>query len=60
MTELGALRQKLHDRAQGLIKGGECPTVASITKQCQAIVSRQDMKRLMTYTVNKDNKAIPQ
>jgi len=60
MTELGALRQKLHDRAQGLIKGGECSTVASITKQCQAIVSRQYMKRIITYTVNKDNKAIPQ
>jgi transposase len=60
MTELGALRQKLQDRAQGLIKGGKCPTVASITKQCQAILSRQYMKRIITYTVNKDNKAIPQ
>ena len=60
MTALGALRQKLQDRAQGLIKGGQCPTVASITKQCQAMLSRQYMKRIITYTVNKDNNDIPQ
>ncbi len=60
MTELGALCQKLQDRAQGLIKGGKCPTVASITKQCQALLSRQYMKQIITYTINQDVNEIPQ
>jgi transposase len=60
MTALGALRQRLQDRARGLITGGKCPTVASITKQCQAILGRQYMKRIVTYTVNKDDHDIPQ
>ena len=60
MTELSALRQKLQDRAAGLIQGGKCPTVASITKQCQAMLSRPYMKQIMTYTVNKDDQDIPQ
>jgi hypothetical protein len=55
MTALDTLRQKLQDRAQGLIKGGKCPTVASITKQCQAMLSRPYMKRLIPYTVNSDD-----
>ena len=60
MTELGNLCQKLQDRTQGLIKGGKCPTVDSITKQCRAILSRQYMKSIITYTVKKDSNAIPQ
>jgi len=46
ITELSILQQKLLDRAAGLIKGGKCPTVASITKQCQTILHRQYMKSL--------------
>jgi transposase len=60
MTELSALRQKLQDRAAGLMKGGKCPTVASITKQCQVMLSRPYMKQIMTYTVNKADQDIPQ
>jgi transposase len=60
MTELGTLRQKLQDRAQGLIKGGKCPTVASINKQCQAMLSRPYMKRIIPYTVNRDDHDMPQ
>src|SRR6266446_10708623 len=60
ITELHKLSQKLQDRAQGLIKGGQCPTVASITKQCKAILSRPYMKSIMTYTVQKDSHDIPQ
>ncbi len=60
MTELNQLSQKLQDRAQGLIKGGKCPTVDSITKQCQAMLSRPYMKRIITYTVRKDSYDVPQ
>ena len=59
MTELDSLRQKLQDRAQGLIKGGKCPTVDSINKQCKAMLSRPYMKSIITYTVNKDGNDIP-
>ena len=57
---LHTLSQKLQDRAQGLIKGGKCPTVASITTQCKAMLSRPSMKSIMIYTVQKDSHDIPQ
>jgi len=60
ITELDILSQKLQDRAQGLIKGGKCPTVDSITTQCKSILSRQYMKSIITYTVNQDRNGIPQ
>jgi len=60
MTELGPLRQRLQDRARGLITGGQCPTVNSLTKQCQSILSRPYMKQIIRYTVEKDNRDIPQ
>jgi transposase len=60
MTALGALRQKLQDRAHGLIKGGKCPTINSVTNQCKAILSRQYLKSIVTYTVKKDSHGIPQ
>jgi len=60
MTELGVLRQKLQDRTQGLIKGGKCPTVDSMQKQCKAMLSRPYMKSIMTYTVKKDGHDVPQ
>ena len=60
ITALHTLSQKLQDRTQGLIKGGKCPTVASITTQCKAILSRPSMKSIMTYTVQKDSHDIPQ
>lgn len=60
MTALGTLHQKLQDSANGLIKGGKCPTVDSITKQCKALLSRQYMESIMTYTVKKESNDIPQ
>ena len=60
MTELGTWRQRLQDRARGLLKGGQCPTVNSLTKQCQSILSRPYMKQIIRYTVEKDNRDIPQ
>ena len=60
IAELKKLSQKLQDRAQGLIKGGKCPTVDSITKQCKAILNRPYMKRIIPYTVRKNSHDIPQ
>jgi transposase len=60
ITALSILQQKLLDRAAGLIKGGQCPTVASITKQCQTILHRQYMKSIITYTVEQGDKNVPQ
>jgi hypothetical protein len=60
ITALQQWSQTLQDRTHGLIKGGTCPTVASITKQCKAMLSRPSMKSMMTYTVQKDSHDIPQ
>lgn len=60
IMELSQLSEKLKDRSQGLIKGGKCPTVESIRKQCQAHLSRPYMKSIITYTIDKDDQDIPQ
>jgi hypothetical protein len=60
MTELSAWRQTLQERAAGLMPGGTCPAIASITKQCQAMLSRPSLQQIMTYTVNKDDQDLPQ
>ena len=60
ITELSALQQKLLDRTAGLIKGGKCPTGDSLTKQCQTILRRQYMKSIITCTVDKGDKNVPQ
>jgi transposase len=60
IRELNQLSQKLQDRALGLLKGGKCPTVDSVTKQCKAILSRPYMKSIINYTVQKDSHNIPE
>ena len=60
MTELDQLSQRLQDRAQGLIKGGTCPTVDSIAKQCQSLLSRPYMKSMIKYAIQKDRCDVPQ
>ena len=60
ITELSTLQQKLLDRAAGLIKGGKCPTVDSITKQCTTILRRQYLKSILTCTVEKGDQNVPQ
>jgi len=47
-TKNALYRAFLDSLAQGLIKGGKCPTVDSITKQCRAMRSRPSMKSIMT------------
>lgn len=52
LDALAELQQRLDDRAQGLIRGGCPPTPESINKQCDAIRSRQYMKRLLHVKVS--------
>lgn len=49
---LSAIRQRLEDRRNGLLRGGQAPTVASIEKQCREALSRQHLKALVPYTVD--------
>lgn len=39
---------------------GKCPTLASITKQCQAILKRQYLKEVIEHHVQQGDKNIPQ
>ena len=59
LEKLSALRQKLLDRANGIITGGRAPTKASIEKQCQKIISRQHLKLVIKLTVTEGNDGIP-
>jgi transposase len=47
LEKLAELRGRLEDRAAGLIQGGRAPTVASVERQCRAILRRQHMKRVI-------------
>lgn len=65
VPQLKVLQQKLQDRANGVITKGRCPTIDSISRQCQSALKRQYMKQVLKYTVTagpggKDNdKEIP-
>jgi transposase len=52
MEPLGALRQKLQDRAAGLIQRGRAPTVQSVQKQCEDILSRQYLKQIIKVEIS--------
>jgi hypothetical protein len=59
MEELSVLAQRLRDRSAGLIKGGQSPTLASVEKQCDHILGRQYMKRLIKLDIQTGPEAIP-
>ena len=59
LEELSALAQRLRDRSEGLIKGGQPPTLASVEKQCDHILSRQHMKRLIKIKIRIGPETIP-
>lgn len=48
---LEELQQRLRDRANGLIKGGQSPTVASVERHCQRLLKRQHLKKLIKVQV---------
>jgi len=60
LERLSALQQKLRDRVAGLIKGGRTPTVASVEKQCECILSRQYMKQVITTNIGEGKTKIPE
>ena len=60
LEKLSILRQRLDDRANGIIKGGKTPTKESVENQCKDILSRQYMKHLIKTTITKDGAGVPQ
>jgi transposase len=59
VEKLSSLRQKLEDRAAGIITRGKCPSKESIEGQCKGILSRQHMKRLIKTEVSESSDGIP-
>jgi transposase len=59
LERLGQLQTRLEDRRAGLIEGGRAPTQASLHKQCQAILKRQHLKRLIAITLTADENGLP-
>jgi len=59
LEELAALRQRLEDRAVGLIKGGRAPTLASVEKQCRTLLSRRYMKDVICTDIRAGEDGIP-
>jgi len=59
VEQLSELRGRLEDRRKGLIKRGRPPTINSVSKQCETILSRQHMKKLIRFTVEADSNELP-
>jgi transposase len=59
LERLGQLQTRLEDRRAGLIEGGRAPTQTSLHKQCQAILKRQHLKRLIGITLAADDNGLP-
>jgi len=59
VKKLSPLRQKLEDRANGLIKKGKAPTIGSVEKQSKNILSRQYMPAIIAVTVSMGPDEIP-
>ncbi len=59
LERLGQLQTRLEDRRAGLLVGGRAPTQASLHKQCQAILKRQHLKRLIGITLTADDNGLP-
>lgn len=59
LERLAELQTRLEDRRAGLLTGGRAPTPASIQRQCQAILKRQHLKRLIRVAVDADQHGLP-
>ncbi len=59
VRKLSLLRQRLEDRANGLIKKGKVPTISSVENQYKNILSRQYMADLIAVTVSMGRDEIP-
>jgi len=60
IERLAELQQKLRDRAAGLIKRGQVPTVASVGKQSESILSRQHLALVITIAIREGRERIPE
>ena len=60
IEQLCLLRQKLQDRAVGLIQHGRAPTVQSVQKQCEGILSRQYLKQIISVQISGGPQDTPQ
>jgi transposase len=54
IVSMNALKQRLLDRRDGLIKGGRAPSRTSIQKQCREILKRPFMDRIFSWEVEPD------
>lgn len=59
LEELGALRQRLLDRAAGHIRGGKSPTIESVRKQCESILRRPFLKQIIAIEVDQGPRGVP-
>lgn len=59
MEKLGVVKQRLEDRANGIVKRGKKPMVQSVKGQVKKILSRQHMKRVIKTEVTKGADGIP-
>jgi transposase len=60
VQDLGALQQRLQNRAAGLVKGGVKPTVESLKRKCEQILHRQHLRQLVRTTVTQASAGVPQ
>lgn len=59
IEKLSTLRQRLEDRANGIVKGGRNPTTQSVENQCKDALGRQHMKSLIKPTVTQRPDGMP-
>jgi len=59
IEKLSLLRQKLEDRANGVITRGKAPTLESVEKQCKSFLGRQHLKDIIVITVSKGSDDTP-
>ena len=60
LDKLSILRQRLEDRANGIIKGGRAPSKRSVEDQCKDALSRQHRKCLIKPSVTQRGDGTPQ
>ena len=60
LQKLSMLRQKLEDRANGIITRGRAPTQGSIEKQCKEFLGRQHMKTIVKAETTISSGGTPQ
>jgi transposase len=60
LSQLARVQRTLQDRAAGRVKGGILPTVESVERQCEQILRRQHLRRLVQTSVALDAAGRPQ